>query len=441
MIKDEEQTIYFYTKTTTPLVSTKRGKWCDENFVKTLLHRLSTFERGPSGARLSEILSLSVHVHNYQPMRIGSFLPISKRMRDKKTILNICNKDDLCFLHCLNASVNPARQNENHVSSYPPLVNLQINLQKLTFPMPLSQLKTFEKNNPRYSVNVFGLDDKTGEVVTYYQSQNLSKHHHVNLLLLEHSDKIHYCLVRCLSRLCASQLEWMNYSKIHCDRCFAFFKNPATHERHLELCLQQNNCAVRFPRDKTHIKFTNYQRTLPVPFVIYADTEYLLQKTKQPTPKGAFQKHTAFNIGSYLHSNHEDLVKSWYEFFRGKQCTTWFAYKLHPIAKITHHILKKTNRKIRMSRNEIQRHRDAKNCFLCGGEFTKTNYKVAHHQHLDGTFISYVHNLCNFLARKRYIAPVLFHSLQSYDSLVIIKEIAQMIPGDFHMIARNSEEP
>ena len=135
--------------------------------------------------------------------------------------INIKNTDEFCFLHCINAAMflkkHPTTTiNKYCTNSYPPLENMTFNIINLKFQLPLSQIKRFEKQNPQYSINVFGTDDLDLEIVTYYKSPNITDQH-VNLLLLEQGQFVHYTLIKSLSRLCAAQIGHAHYSKYHCD--------------------------------------------------------------------------------------------------------------------------------------------------------------------------------------------------------------------------------
>ena len=404
-----------------------------------MLNRLSTFELGPSNATLSAILSLAIYIHKHDPLRIGSSFETPKYIQDKKAVINIKSRDKLCFLHCINANLNNFNRKKKYESSaLPPISNLNLNLSKFDFPMTLGQLTKFEQNNSSYSVNVFGLDDETKEIITYYLTPNV-KENHTNLLLLEKNGINHFLLIRNLGRLCARQLGHKHHVKYHCDRCLYFFKTKEKFENHLELCKKHNVCSVKFP-DKDFLKFENYHKTLPVPFVIYADTECMLQKTDTTkVPKGSYQKHIPYSVGYYLKSRYEHLIKSRYLFFLGERAVDWFALKLIEIAQIVTEILRCTNVKLQMTPFEKIRHDSATSCFLCGEVFTESNYKVKHRNHLTGEFIGSVHNECNLTTRKRYIVPIFFHNLEKYDAKIIIKDIVRLVPGRFEVIAHTLE--
>lgn len=74
----------------------------------------------------------------------------------------------------------------------------ELNTEGLDFPLPLSQIKHFEKKN-NISINIFGLE-KNDIFPLQITDKRLAKHH-VNLLIFSKGETRHYCLIRNMSRL------------------------------------------------------------------------------------------------------------------------------------------------------------------------------------------------------------------------------------------------
>lgn len=147
-VKEEFQPMYFYTTTCEIFRSEKLKRWYKKQVLDVLLNRFSTLELGPSNTSLSEIISLSIYTFSFQPAqisRVGTYIPTPKELVGRKSILNIKNLDNFCFLHCINAYVNPTEINSYRVSNYPPLEALELNLHKITFPIRLADIEKFEK--------------------------------------------------------------------------------------------------------------------------------------------------------------------------------------------------------------------------------------------------------------------------------------------------------
>ena len=217
-VREELQTMYLYTRTEEIFKSTDLQSWYQEKVVQVLLNRLSTMELGPSNISLSEIVSLSVHRYSFQPAqisRVGSWIPTPKNLKCRRALLNIRNKDEFCFLHCINAAVNPAKSNDCLVSSYPPLEELKLNLRSIDFPIALRDIPKFERKN-QYSVNVFGMGEDDF-IQIWHRTSNYRKGKHVNLFLLQNGEKKHFDLIRNMSRLFARQIGHKRWHKYHRD--------------------------------------------------------------------------------------------------------------------------------------------------------------------------------------------------------------------------------
>lgn len=315
-VGEEVADIFLYSKTVLLTRQDDAHDFFRKNVVEKLLDRASSFELGPSSATLIEVVSLSIHFHNSERLRIGSHIPTPKSLC-ARAIVNIRNDDDKCFLHCINAQLHPTDLNPHRVSSYPPLEDLELNLKGLTFPMPLKQIKTFEKHNPNYSVHVFGLDEWGEEIVTYYCSKAVKKVH-TNLLLLQKEENQHYALISNMSALVTAQLGYKHQKKHFCLTCLAFFPPKKRFEEHERICQRINYCAIKFPpKEREYIEFTNVQNQIRLPFVVYADIECLVEHSTERFLSGTIQKHIPFNVGLYFQSDHPGVLPSEYRSYRG----------------------------------------------------------------------------------------------------------------------------
>ena len=96
----------------------------------------------------------------------------------------------------------------------------------------------------------------------------------------------HYSLIKNFSRLFRSQITSRTNQPIHiCKRCFTAY------------CLSNESAAVKMPPSKTILKFQNYNKQFPIPFVIYADFECFTKPMGSccPNPENSYsynyQKH------------------------------------------------------------------------------------------------------------------------------------------------------
>ena len=163
----------------------------------------------------------------------------------------------------------------------------------LKFPVDLNQIIIFEKLNPQISINVFGFEG----VVYPLQLSKTKRPRIVNLLLISDGEKQHYCLIKSLSRLLSSQVTKDNHTKSCCLNCLNHFPNEEKLKIHEEYCLKNQAIKIEMPEKGSFISFIHHNRSIKVPFVVYADFEAFTEEisTCEPNEKKSFtqkyQKH------------------------------------------------------------------------------------------------------------------------------------------------------
>ena len=84
----------------------------------------------------------------------------------------------------------------------------------------------------------------------------------------------HYSTIRNFSRLASGKLTNYQHSIYSCKKCLHACSNADVLKRHMERCTQVQ--LAKFPNDP-RCHFTNIQKRLPAPFVVYADFESALK--------------------------------------------------------------------------------------------------------------------------------------------------------------------
>ena len=72
-------------------------------------------ERG-SGWVVDEILKAFINVARYQPLRGGTYMPLSEKLKNKKAIINVKNRDNMCLRWALRAHLFPARSHVDRIA-------------------------------------------------------------------------------------------------------------------------------------------------------------------------------------------------------------------------------------------------------------------------------------------------------------------------------------
>ena len=95
-----------------------------------------------------------------------------------------------------------------------------------------------------------------------------------------------------MSRLLSSQVSDHKESKLFCLRCLNHFPNKEKLSKHEEYCLNNDVIKIEMPEKGDFIAFKHHNRSIKVPFVIYADFEAFTEEisTCEPSEKNSFTK-------------------------------------------------------------------------------------------------------------------------------------------------------
>ena len=190
------------------------------------------------------------------------------------------------------------------------------------------------------------------------------------------------------------------------------------------------------------IKYNHGEKSMKLPFVIYADLECLLEKmstcinnpNKSSTIK--INKRTPLGYSIFIGESKNKL-----DYYRGDDCMKKFCKGLRKHAtKIINYEKKKM---IPVTTKEKIYHNKQKICYICKKEFNnndKKQQKVKDHCHYTGKYRGAAHNICNL----RYKVPneilVVFHNGSTYDYRFIIKELVKEFDGNFDCLGENTEK-
>ena len=130
-----------------------------EDMIERIVENIANFQRRGSNWQFVKVTALEIHLADYNPLSGSTFTPLPKKIRGKKAVINIKNDDDQCFKWSVTRSLNPVDKNAERITKELKDQSEELNWNGLKFPVELSQIGIFEKNNPRISVNVLGYED------------------------------------------------------------------------------------------------------------------------------------------------------------------------------------------------------------------------------------------------------------------------------------------
>jgi len=249
-------------------------------FIDEVKGEIEAWSQRGSGWVVEGILDAFVNVSRYQPLRGGSYIILPEKLKNKKVIINVKNRDNQCLRWALRAALFPATVGENpaRLSSYPTEDGL--NFTGIDFPTPVKQIDKLEKQNPNLAINVFGWEKES--VIVHRLGEKDGNVPRINLMLIEDGEKSHYTYVRRLSALLHGQSKHGGV-KHFCERCLHGYKTAELLERHKPECMGQLKRPTRteLPKeDENKVRFKNHHKQMKAPFVVYADFESLIRKIR-----------------------------------------------------------------------------------------------------------------------------------------------------------------
>ena len=421
--------------------------------INEMLEKMEEFIMMGSGWYLKEILYLEMHTVDYKPMRGGEYIPLPDWIMRKKAIVSLRNKGNKCFISSILRYLYPKEKNDNRIGDLKQYEN-DLVTKGLHFPLAIKNITKFEDLNPDIpGINVFSVNENK----KFYplRMANKDPQKTTDLFLYQpaggfRGDAIppHYSLIENFSRLFRSQITTRTSEPIHnCKRCFTDFTKKELLAKHIQYCSSKDLSVVKMPPRNTFIRFKNYDKQLPIPFVIYADFECFTKPMSScsPNPEDSFtynyQKHEPSGFCFYIKGIIPDKKFEPITYTKKKpddDIALIFVRKLEKITKSFFQDFFIRPRGLNRSYKQYQEYLKATICHICKEEIPEGE-KVCDHCHFTGQYRGPAHRLCNLKCRKPMVIPVIFHNLQGYDAHLFVKKIST-IKGDFTCIPSTEEK-
>ena len=429
--------------------------------VERLIELIESLQGRGSGWIFDEVLHFDILTNVYKPLAGSSYIPLPKFLASKKAIINPKNSDQECFKWAVTEAVYPQKSNCDRITKTSKENAELFNWDGIKFPVKLSQISLFEKNNSEYVVNVLGYSEDDGiypvRITKQYTSiaGTVSTPTVINLMLLsgeEVSDsnetQQHYALINNMSRLVGMQTN-KHKGKTHiCLNCFNTFSLEKSFKEHTEICLTNDSVKIEMPKKGTCIEFNKHAKKLKVPFVIYADFEsYTEHTTEDGTPNGVYddtqsytkkyQKHTPSGFCYYIVYRGGIYKKP--VVYTGENVAEEFCKQLEIETRDIYDKYFKNIIPMKTTKVELNEWRQTNVCHICEEDICDDDIKVKDHCHLTGKYRGVAHQDCNLKYKEPSFIPVVFHNLSGYDAHLFVKELG-VSSGEINCIANTEEK-
>ena len=404
-----------------------------------------------SGWVFVEVENLTLHTDIWDPIKASSYIVLPKELKNKNAIINMKNEDNnKCFLWCVLRALNPKDTHPERIDKDLKSKENTLNMEGITYPVDLKDIKRFEKQNLDISISVLGYSKEERiyplriSKFTKVKKEDERKHNIV-LLLIKNGDNSHYCLIKNLSALLTSQVNNHKGKFYFCLNCLNGYDEEEKLNKHKEYCSEEESIKINMPPPNTYLKFKNFLYSEKAPFVVYADFESLVKplNTCDPDPNKSYtkkyQKHEPVSFVYYIKSFNESVYESRLRTYvkereEAADPVNVFIYWLEEDVKI---ISELGNKEMIITEEEEKQFKQASNCWICG-KLLNIDDRVRDHCHYTGRYRGAAHNICNLKYSKPNNISVFFHNLTGYDSHLFIKKLG-ITEGAIDCIPNNEE--
>ena len=455
---------YFNSTTTTILNELDIGDFYDKA-VEEILNRIARWISKGSGWVIERILNFYLNIVSYVPLKGRSYFPLPGELRNSlKGLINLQNDDNECFRWCHVRHLNPVQKNPQRITQKDRGIAKTLDYSGVTFPVTIREMDKIEKGN-KININAY-IYNEDGKYVSLIRNSKTEYQDTLNVLLIvretEKEYKQHYVYIKDFNRLNFNITKHKN-KKHFCLRCLQPFYSEYDLEAHKGDCLIINGTQrIEMPQPGSKVFFHNYQKRLPVPFVIYADFEALTRKIDSCSPRGdksytqAYQKHEACGFGYKVVCHYDQKYSKPAVIYRGENVIKNFYQNLSEEVKYCQKIItEKAKRRLVMTKKDEEDFQKAKKCWICQKKYKPDegeNIPVRDHCHMTGKYRGSAHKTCNFrlqISAEKIKIPVIFHNLKGYDGHLIIEGMGDIIrendlrgeePLNIDVIASNAEK-
>ena len=436
IVKDEivYKTAYFNSKPQTIINNTEINKSLQSS-KDHILNMIAQWISEGSGWTVESVDNHYLNIVQYQPMKASSYIKLPQELRHhRKGLINMKNEDNECFRWCHIRHLNPQNKDPQRIKKSDKEYVKNLDYSGIEFPVTTKQYYKIEKQN-EININVFGYENK--QPYPIYVSKEKYEDC-INLLLITEEKNKHYVLIKDFNRFMYNQTKHKE-SKHFCMHCLQCFSSERVLSDHKDNCIIVNGTqAVKMPnKNNNTLKYNNFHKKQPVPFVIYADFEAITEKISGCKPNNnksyteAYQKHTDCGFGYKVVCCYDDKYSQPLKIYRGEKAVyTFLEYMLDEVKYCKKVIKKEFNKPLKMTKEDEKEFNKAEECYICNIKYNDDDIKVRDHGHITGKYRGSAHQECNLQLRvntEKLKIPVIFHNLIGYDSHFIMQEIGAIV--------------
>ena len=329
-----------------------------------------------------------------------------------------------------------------------------LNYKGIEFPVSQKQYNKIEKQKS-IRISVFGYEK--GQPFPIHISKEKFEDQ-MNLLLITKDEKRHYVLIKDFNRFMYKKQIKHKERKHFCMYCLQCLSSERILVKHTNNCLTINlKQAINMPKKGENIlKFDNFHKQLPIPFVICADFEAITKKVRvvdkakrwrrrrDRTPKLIrLMRTVAMDIRWYV-ATKINIVNQFKRNRVKMLCYKFMERMFEEVEYCKGVVKKKFNKPLKMTENDETCFKLMDKCHICDQKYTDKDVRVRDHCHITGKFRGSTHQECNLNLRIKpedFKIPIIFNNLRGYDSHFIMQQIGEIAKNHAYKDKKGKEQP
>jgi len=422
-----------------------------------------------SNWQFDRAVAFDIEIAAIKPLVVGSGTDNQKKssksrkqrieLKHQKYLYDPNNKDVKCFLYCVHYLLEEKESFQKWEE--------KLNLKGIVFPIDLSQIKKFVKQNPDLDLRINVLYRTLDKLVYPFECGIGDGNHYINLLMVEKTPSSndstnsiqHFMGILNVNRYLARRYYNRKSSKVSylkwrfCLHCLNYFHSDSALEEHERICYTKRATLEEVPFKGQQLGFTNVAYQHMQNFIGFLDFECLLKPNselrkcldcrsarckcdKSFTEILNHQDPFAYSFVVLDSSNNIIHEKT----YVGKDAASHFIDHLLNCWDTWITKMLFVSKAMIFTSKDSEVFEKASECYLCKKDFLRCFLvKNRDHDHFTGRFLGASCTFCNLERRRQRRIPIFLHNGSKYDFHFIIRALDHKKIHDIKILPYNGE--
>jgi len=364
-----------------------------------------------------------------------------KNVVNNKFLYNPKNKDEKCFLYCVYEHLKTTSKTFKSKLKTFKQFERKLNLQNISFPISILQIKRFCKQNAflKLKINILLRNTKNHIFPLEYGIGEKGRTKILNLLLVQrkkkdsYETKNHFLMIKDLHKFLRPKYSNNTYKKsFSCSNCLNTFSSSRVLEKHETICCL-NKPRVEICAEDPIMVFKNFHKQYPLEYIAFLDFECVLPTATRICEECSHLRCKCDKSFTESVSEQFPIVYSFVVLDQNCQIIHEHTYAGEDAAShLIDHLIEQedvwltnlfsTQIQMQLTEADIKNFDKASECYMCQNNFEE-DPKCHDHCHYTGKYLGAVCQPCNLLRRRPKKLNIFLHNGSKYDFHFIIKAL------------------